>query len=353
MEIIVGTYENFLVGYQLQLNDKVRSLFCHNILYLFYQLVFGLFFCFPQKTLELKQSFTDDAHCGSIRAICSSKKYVATGSVDEIIHLVNMKHRVDAGAFNLHNGTVTALQFYGSKHLFSASEDNNIAVFSIPKRKCEKILRGHSAAVTALALHSTGKLLLTVSKDKTLRTWNLVKGRSAYIINLKEVANKIQWAPCQTKFAVVFDSHVDIYDISTGSVVKSLDKTLFDKRIENVVYLNDQYLIIYGDSSSFVIVDLESDKVVQSVEAHENRIKDMQLVDVNNVPEELQLNSKTISHLLVSVSNDGFIKVWSLNLDKFSKPTLITSLNTTCRPTCLAVWTEKDNQKSAAPEPEQ
>ena len=256
-----------------------------------------------------------------------------------------MKHRVDAGAFNLHNGTVTALEFYGSKHLFSASEDNNVAVFSIPDRKCEKILRGHSGPVTSLALHATGKLLLTVSKDASLRTWNLVKGRCAYVLNLKECANKIHWSPCQSKFAAVFDSHVDIYDITNGSILKVLDKTYFDKRIENIVYLNDRYLVIYGDSPDFVIVDLENDKKIHQVNAHENRIKGMKMISVNLVPEEFNLD-KNATHWLVSTSNDGFIKIWSLNLDKISsEPKLITSHNTTCRPVCITIWTEKEDEK--------
>jgi len=38
-------------------------------------------------------------------------------------------------------------------------------------------------AVSFLAVHPSGKLALSVGKDKTLRTWNLVKGRPAYTTN--------------------------------------------------------------------------------------------------------------------------------------------------------------------------
>lgn len=34
-----------------------------------------------------------------------------------------------------------------------------------------------------------GKLLLSVSRDKTLYTWNLVKGRPAFITNIKVSLN--------------------------------------------------------------------------------------------------------------------------------------------------------------------
>ena len=39
--------------------------------------------------------------------------------------------------------------------------------------------------MTGLAVHPSGKLALSVSKDKSLRTWNLIKGRKAYITNIK------------------------------------------------------------------------------------------------------------------------------------------------------------------------
>ena len=38
--------------------------------------------------------------------------------------------------------------------------------------------------VNCISIHPTGKMALSVSKDMTLRTWNLIKGRSAYVTNL-------------------------------------------------------------------------------------------------------------------------------------------------------------------------
>jgi WD40 repeat protein len=39
--------------------------------------------------------------------------------------------------------------------------------------------------VLSLSVHPSGKLALTVGQDKTLRTWNLITGKSAYISNIK------------------------------------------------------------------------------------------------------------------------------------------------------------------------
>ena len=40
--------------------------------------------------------------------------------------------------------------------------------------------------MNAVTIHPSGKLALSVSKDKTLRTWNLLKGRAAYTTNIKK-----------------------------------------------------------------------------------------------------------------------------------------------------------------------
>lgn len=35
------------------------------------------------------------------------------------------------------------------------------------------------------AIHPTGKMALSISKDKTMKTWNLMTGRCAYTTNIK------------------------------------------------------------------------------------------------------------------------------------------------------------------------
>ena len=186
----------------------------------------------------LKQSFTNHAHRGSIRSMAASSKYLASGGIDEVIHLCNIKQRKETGTLNAHTGTITALEFMRNTHLFSASEDGNICIWNTRGWQCEKTLRGHKDAVTCISLHSSGKLLISVSKDKTLRTWNLIKGRCAYIVNLKEIAHQVLWSPSCLYFALVFDHRIDVYDIGTGGVVHSLDKSLFDKRINKIIFID-------------------------------------------------------------------------------------------------------------------
>lgn len=323
MEVVIGTYEEFLVGYQL---IKKKS-----------------------GNFTLKQSFTNHAHCGSIRSIAATNKYFVSGSIDESIHIINIKHRVDAGTLISHRGTITALEFLRSAYLFSASDDGNICIWNTKKKwECEKILRGHKDSVSSLSIHSSGKLLLSVSKDKTLRTWNLIKGRCAYIVNLKNVANQVIWSPSCIYFGVVFDNQIDIYDIASGSVLHSISKSTFDnKRFNKIIFLDDNIVTVCGDSNEILIYDHKNKKTIINFSAHENRIKDFVYVDPKRISSEAETTEDSI-RWLVTVSSDGWIKIWSLDISNLSEePKLVTSVNSTCRPTCLAVWTEKSvNNKS-------
>ncbi|CAG2121761.1 unnamed protein product [Medioppia subpectinata] len=188
--------------------------------------------------------------------------------------------------------------------------------------------------------------MLSVSTDKTLRTWNLIKGRCAYVTNIKAVAHIVQWSPSSALFAVVIDKRVDIYDIATGGVVHAID---YGKRVNSIVFLNNDVIAIGGDSNDIHLYDIPNKHTIHTFTAHENRVKALQ---------------KTTTHAditgdkvwLISVSSDSYIKVWELDLTELKRePKLIASVDTTCRPTCMSVRTfvdssadENSSQPSAA-----
>jgi len=45
-----------------------------------------------------------------------------------------------------------------------------------------------------ISIHPSGKLALSIGKDRKLITWNLIKGRSAYVTNIKEIASVVKWS---------------------------------------------------------------------------------------------------------------------------------------------------------------
>lgn len=205
-----------------------------------------------QNKTGLVQSFTTHAHTGSVRSVAANREWVVSGGSDEVIRIFCMKKRSDVGTLMQQEGTVSCLQIFGESHVFSGSEDGTICIFDTKNWECLKTLRGHKSAVNSFSIHPSGKMLLSVSRDKTLRTWNLIKGRCAYITNLKSVADHVMWAPNGQDFVVSVDTRLDIYNISQAGVAASCD---FKKRITCMTFLSVCFTIFTPDhltlSSSF------------------------------------------------------------------------------------------------------
>ncbi|XP_043362934.1 p21-activated protein kinase-interacting protein 1 isoform X2 [Dermochelys coriacea] len=280
--------------------------------------------------------FTHHAHTASLSAVAVNNRYVVTGSRDETIQIYDMKKKIEHGALLHHNGTITCLEFYGNAYLLSAAEDGLICIWDTKRWECLKSIKAHKGHVTSLSIHPSGKLALSVGTDKTLRTWNLVEGRSAFIKNLKQNAHIVKWSPNGEKYVVIVTNKVDIYKLETASVSGAITT---EKRISSVRFITDSVLAIAGDDEVIRLYDCDSQKCLCEFKAHENRIKDIYSFE----KEGLQV--------IVTASSDGYIKLWSLELDKIQdSPSLLCEVNTKARLTCLAVWLDRTSETKENPD---
>ncbi|KAK5860297.1 hypothetical protein PBY51_021788 [Eleginops maclovinus] len=297
------------------------------------QVTFGYRVKTDQEKWTAKADFTNHAHTASISAAAASERFVVTGSKDETIQLYDMKNKVEHGALLHHDGTISCLEFYGTSHLLSGGEDGLICVWGTKKWECLKSIKAHQGHVTSLSVHPSGKIALSVGTDKTLRTWNLTNGRSAFIKNIKQNAHIVRWSPEGDKYLVVVNDEVHIYDLETASVTATMKNP---KRISSVKFLNNSILAVAGDDETVRLCDLGKEEWVCEFKAHETRVK---AVDSFVMEDHC---------ILVTASNDGFIKMWKLFLkEELESPTLLMEVNTTARLTCLAVWKPSSVQLTA------
>lgn len=301
------------------------------------QIVFGYRVCTSEKEWTAEPNFTHHAHTASLTAVASNDRFIATGSKDETIQLYDMSKKTEHGALLHHNGTISCLEFYGSSHLLSGGEDGLICVWSTKKWECLKAFKAHKGQVTSLSVHPSGKLALSVGTDKTLRTWNLIEGRSAFIKNIKQNADIVLWSPAGDKYAVVVNNRVDIYTMESAKIIGTIE---FPKRISSLKFLKNTLLAVAGDDESVRVYDVTSQKCVFEFKAHENRIK------------AIESFTKDDFCVLVTASNDGFIKMWKLNLEDHETPSLLGQVNTTARLNCLSVWIPGEEKETAVEQPE-
>ncbi|XP_029179675.2 p21-activated protein kinase-interacting protein 1-like isoform X2 [Acropora millepora] len=303
MEVILGTYEQVLVGFDVLEGDG-------------------------ELEYKLKPKFAEKEHAGCIKCAANNGKILATGSSDETIRLFNLKDHREIGALMQHEGSINCLTFHDNTHMLSASEDRTISVWECQKWECLKVLKGHRAHVNYVSVHPSGRLALSVSKDKTLRTWNLVTGRSAYVTNIKEAALIVKWSPLGDSYAVAVGNKVVVYKLATAALSFTME---FSRYVLALEFLSENMLAVGGEFEGVKILDIGREQCIQTLEGHATRVKDLGMTD-----DLLREDKKQL--LLFSVSSDGDLRCWAFNPENFEEEAkLVARFEVPGRPTCLTV----------------
>lgn len=74
-----------------------------------------------------------------------------------------------------------------------------------------KLLKGHTAAVNAIAVHPTGTIALSTSRDRQMRLWDLVKGSCAYQAPLGAEGDLVTFLPGGKLYAVGTGPNVTLH----------------------------------------------------------------------------------------------------------------------------------------------
>lgn len=305
-KIIAGCYERTVLGFDVVENANEE-----------------------EAKFELRPTFTDNSHTGCVKVLACNDTYLASGSTDETVHLYNLVTNTDVGSLMQHDGSITSLKFIKETHLVSTGSDGLVCIWNTSNWDCQKVLKGHKEAIHSLAVHPSGKLALTASKDRTLRTWNLVNGRPAYTTHIKEVADEVLWSPDGAIYLVVIRNKINIYDITTATIT---DTITHSTTVHAVTFIEERIIAVGGEGPDVVFYNLSDkpSKPFGQFEAHDKRVKDLKC------SKDCSSNSEPEARWLISISSDGFIKLWKIHLKKLSaKPKLLASHGTTARLTCV------------------
>ncbi|XP_032662595.1 p21-activated protein kinase-interacting protein 1-like [Odontomachus brunneus] len=307
-EIIVGTYEQYLLGYRVQCT-------MHNIV----------------NEYKVEKSFATHSHVASIRSVASNKHYLASAGADDVVCLYDLRNRRESGKLMFHNDTINCIAFTPeASHLFTCSNDGSIAAVRCGNWQTEKHWqKAHKgSAVNALAIHPTGKLALSTGTDGVLRTWNLVKGRQAYATNLvprlKYDAKNItiiRWSPSGDKYLLAINQKIDVYAVETAGVHSELT---FDSKVICVNFLEDNLIAVGFENGQIKFCDLRTSEETLEMAAHDIRVKCI----------------ANMSDLLVSASSSGEIKLWKYNKHSLD---MLQRIDCGARITCLALAQSCEN----------
>lgn len=165
-----------------------------------------------------------------------------------------------------HESTITAVQFTNNhSHVMSASQDGALAIVRVGNWQLEKLwAQAHKEGVVLdIALHPSGKLALTLGSDGCLQTWDLVKGRKAFIINLKtkckdpKSLERIAFAPDGTRFLIFGGKYTAIWSIELGGALQELEH---EDRVSCCVWLDDTNLLVGYENGNLASVCLPTEE---------------------------------------------------------------------------------------------
>ncbi|KZS94471.1 WD40 repeat-like protein [Sistotremastrum niveocremeum HHB9708] len=289
-KIVAGSYEKILIGLEGSFPDPSSSI--------------------P----ELKPVFIFPAHVSSVRAIATSPeggKWLATGSTDEIIKVWDLRRRKEVGGLMHHEGSITHLVFPDRSHLLSASEDGTISVFRVRDWVLLRSLKGHKGRVNNIAVHPSRKVALSVGKDRTIRMWDLVRGKGVASVKLGKEGEIIRWSRNGTQFAVQSHSTIDLYSTDMALLhTITHPSRLHDLRF-HILSQDREVLLVAAEDKKVTAYALPSDTkqpptIVAEFIGHTNRVKSIDTLEV-------ALPMKKTMTLLASASSDGLINIYDIS----------------------------------------
>ncbi|XP_043506314.1 p21-activated protein kinase-interacting protein 1-like [Frieseomelitta varia] len=296
-EVIVGTYEQYLLGYKIN-NDN--------------------------NEYKIEKSFATHSHTNSIRSVTCNKNFLASSGADDSVYLYDLNNRVEFGRLMHHNDTVNCIMFApDGSHLFSCSNDGTIAAIRCGNWQMEKHWqKPHKGlAVNTLAIHPSGKIALSTGADGILRTWNLIKGRQAYATNLTprlkldaKNVHILKWSPNGDKYLLAVMQTIDVYSVKLAGIEREIK---FDSKIVCVEFLNNDLIAVGLENGQIKFYDLKKSVYTVEAVAHDNRVKCIAIKD----------------KFLVTTSSSGEIKLWRYKKNKLD---MLQKVNCGLRITCLS-----------------
>lgn len=128
------------------------------------------------------------------------------------------------------------------------------------------MLGGHKTSVTDVAVHPTGKLALSVSKDSTLRLWNLVQGRLAFTRRLKGIGNGVEFSEDGNAYLILYENSIQVFLTETNEQVIEVQ---YKQRINQALFVVPNGQTFADDGKLFSIGE---DKVLRVTSCSANEV---------------------------------------------------------------------------------
>jgi WD40 repeat protein len=208
----------------------------------------------------LQLTFAMPSHEGSVRSVSIQPPTSSSPSMsaippqmvsagyDEMIRVYSLAKRLELGESRTppSAGTPTSSVYCGPNHLAIGTTEGKIIVYETKTFNALHVMGGHTSNVTTLCAHpdSKGGLLLSCSSgDGTIRLWDMLKGRMAYVTKIHKPTNSAKTA-----------STAGSTSATTASINDSLSAVKFSPSGSSYAYAHGKTLVIKDTLSGEILL---------------------------------------------------------------------------------------------------
>lgn len=242
------------------------------------------------------------AHRARIRSISISDdcKFFLSASDDHLIKLWRFTSLADVCTFAGHTDWVRDTIFAPNpQFIFSASDDGSVAVWNINNGNPVLTFRKHIGRVICLTTHSDNIHVFSGAYDRKIHMWNFLTGEiTTSFIGDKGWITRLVLISDQKILFSSSDGSLSVWDITNQSVVRKSGHTGKRRGIYSLALNLKKTFAASGTVSGEVkIWEISSLAEVSCTSGHDAPITGLAF---------------TNEDLLLTVSEDGYLKVWSI-----------------------------------------
>ncbi|CAH1794798.1 unnamed protein product [Owenia fusiformis] len=202
-----------------------------------------------------KQTFNSSKGI-SINSMCVNEAFCVTGSDDGFLRLwpLDFAHVYLEAE---HEGPVSATGMtQDGLHILAGTTTGNLGVLDVTTRGYTTLMRSHTDKVVSVAIDSIRRHIATISKDHTIRVWDLDNQQQLYDFTApEECPSNITYQPHQQVFACGFQSGcVRVFNVASTSMLA--EHKQHRGCVIGLVYSpNGDYLYSAGSLGSIALYD--------------------------------------------------------------------------------------------------
>ena len=266
----------------------------------------------PAPAHSWNTTLTLTGHQKVVRSVgfTSDSQIIFSSSHDKSIRFWQISSGKLQGIVHETSGFVLANLSKDNQLLFTTSEDKSIKVWNANTGKFLYKWKGHFDLINAFVVSPDGCKLISGSRDKTVKLWQLGSDKGQLIHTLIGHQGFIYTLAVSPDWSIAAsgssDKTVFLWDLEKGKLLYTLDKHLGFVRA--LAFASDGKKLVSGGYDKTVYVwDWKSNNLCYELKGHTRAIMSLAISSDN--------------HILASGSEDCTIKLWDL-----STGTLVTTL---------------------------